>query len=1152
MPNKSYINVDGNTAAANVAYYMSEVAAIYPITPSSNMAELCDEWSASGKQNFNGMPLLVQQMQSEAGAAGAVHGSLTAGALTTTFTASQGLLLMIPNMYKIAGELLPCVFHVSARALATHALSIFGDHSDVMSCRMTGFNMLCSSSVQEAQDLAYISHISSLKSSLPFLHFFDGFRTSHEIQKIQELTKSQMDALIPHEEINKFKQRTLSPVSPCQRGTAQNPDIYFQNREACNTYYNNTYSIVKKSMDDFFNLTGRRYYPFEYYGDENAENVIVIMGSGSETVKEVLDHEKNVGVIVVKLYRPFFSKALVELLPKNCKNICVLDRTKESGAVYEPLCLDVISALQENNLKINVIGGRYGLGSKEFTPNCVKAVIDNMTSKTPKNHFTVGIDDDVTNLSLEIDPNYEISHQNKSLKFFGLGGDGTVSANKNAIKLIGEVSNKFTQGYFEYDSKKSGSLTISHLRISDEPIKSTYLVNKADFIAIHNFNFVARYKILHDLKNNGTVLLNTALSSCELSNHLPLDFKKQLANKNAKLYIINAQKLADEIGLNGKINTIMQSAFFKVSNLIDYSLAKQELKNMAKKTYMKKGEKIVEMNYKAIDLGENVELVDLSNLNLETDISYKKDATDNYYKTFIEPINRLGGNDLKVSSFSADGTVPTGTTKFEKRGIASKCPQWLSENCIQCGFCTTVCPHAALRSKLISKDNLQNKPESFKTINAIGEDNKEFCLQLSPLDCTGCGVCSQVCPAKNKALVMKDAQEVYKTEKENYNYFKQLDGETSKFPKHTVKGLQYHKPYFEFNYACAGCGETPYIKIATQLFGENMIIANATGCSSIYGGSAPACPYTKNKKGYGPSWANSLFEDNAEFGMGIKLAIKTQKANLISLVTTYLEENIDDNLKNLLNQFIENPNKLSNEICEEIISKLENQPSSPLKDKIIKHKNDFFKKSVWIIGGDGWAYDIGYGGLDHLLNSDIDVNILVLDSEVYSNTGGQSSKSTPRGSFAKFAFGGKSTKKKDLGMLAVNSKNCYVASIGLGANMQQTITAFKEAEAYNGPSIIIAYSPCVNHGFNMQNSQEEIKKAVQSGYWNLYRYNPTTDTLSLDSSEPTINYEDFLIGESRYSSLLKKSPEKAKELFEKAKQDAMQRYNELKKLANKN
>lgn len=1146
---KKFINVDGNAATSHIAYHFSEVAAIYPITPSSTMAELIDEWAQSGKKNLFDMPVRVEQMQSEAGAAGAVHGSLIAGALTSTFTASQGLLLMIPNMLKIAGELLPTVFHISARALATHALSIFGDHSDVMLCRSTGFAMLVSSSVQEAQDMALISHISSLKTSLPFLHFFDGFRTSHEVQKIEAIDEEILKQLTPYEDIDKFKNRCLNPSHPTQSGTAQNPDVFFQNREASNTYYQNAYATIENVMNDVSKVIGRKYLPMEYIGNPKAENIIVIMGSGCETVEETIEFFENVGLLKIRLYRPFNTQKFVSLIPKSAKMICVLDRTKECGSSYEPLALDVISALNEHNKNLKVIAGRYGLGGKEFDPACVKAIIDNMT-QNQKNHFTVGIDDDVTNLSLPIDNDFELQSKSIQLKFYGLGGDGTVSANKNSIKIIGENTNKFTQGYFEYDSKKSGSLTISHLRISDHPIKSTYTITKANFIAIHNFNFVARYNILSDLKNGGTVLLNTACNEKELNNCLPQNFKKELVFKNANLFIINAQKIAEEIGLGNKINTIMQSAFFKISNVIDFEQAKEYMKKYAEKTYGKKGENVVKTNFLAIEKGsEEITKVDLSVLDTSTGISYDKQTQDKYYRDYIEPINRLKGNELKVSNFSPDGKVPTDTTKFEKRGIASRLPCWLSENCIQCGMCVAVCPHSAVKVKLIDERDLVNKPDEFEVKNALGTTNKKYKIQVSPLDCTGCGVCANICPAKQKALEMKHASELLETEKHNFEYFEKLQSADSPFNKHTIKGLQFEKSYFEYNYACAGCGETPYIKIASQLFGENMIIANATGCSSIYGGSSPACPYSKNCKGYGPAWANSLFEDNAEFGMGMSFAIESNKARLIKLINEYLPQT-NGELKELLEKWLES-SSIDNNSVEKIVELLKLQAPNTLKDEILNRSDFLGKKSVWIIGGDGWAYDIGYGGLDQLLNSRQNVNVLVLDSEVYSNTGGQSSKSTPRGSFAKFAFGGKNTKKKDLGMLAISSKNCYVASVGLGANIAQTITAFKEAEEYDGPSIIIAYSPCVNHGFNMEQSQNEIKRAVASGYWNLYRYNPDKDELKLDSPKPTMSYEEFLMGETRYSSLAKKNPQKAKELFEMANQDAQIRYQKLESLINK-
>lgn len=1147
---KKYINVDGNTATANIAYLFSEVAEIYPITPSSNMSELIDEWAQTGRENLFGMPVRVEQLQSEAGVAGALHGSLATGVLSTTFTSSQGLLLMIPNMFKLAGEHLPAVFHVSARAVATHALSIFGDHSDVMACRTTGFNMICSSSVQEAQDMALVAHLSALKASLPFLHFFDGFRTSHEIQKIEAIDEQEIKKLIPYELIQKFKSQSLNPSHPHQQGTAQNPDVFFQNRETSNTAYGKVYEIVEQTMQEVGKLTGRNYTPFEYIGSPNATHILVMMGSGVETAIETLPSlDEKFGIVKVRLYRPFNSKAFVESLPKTTKTISVLDRTKESGANFEPLCLDVMSALNEHQLNIKVLGGRYGLGGKEFSPACVKAVFDNMASDNPKNHFTVGIVDDVTHLSLELDHNFEPKLNSVQLKFYGLGGDGTISANKNTIKIIGEKTDKYIQGYFEYDSKKSGSLTISHLRISDTPILSTYAIQKADFIAIHNFNFVARYDILDQLKQNGTVLLNTALNKDQLDDELPNVFKDKLIQKNAKFYIINAQKIADELNLNNKINTIMQAAFFKLSNVIDYDFAEKEMKKAVELTYGKKGDQTVKANFLAIERGANsIEQVDTSILTLKQTPVYEKQTDNEYYKNYIEPINRLKGNQLKVSAFSPNGKVPTDTTKYEKRGIASHLPEWIKENCIQCGYCTLVCPHAAIRSKVIAKESLENKPQSFETISAIGVQNCEYKIQVSPLDCTGCGVCANVCPALKKALVMRNASELMEKEKENFNYFETLSNQKTPFSKTTVKGIQFEKPYFEYNYACAGCGETPYIKIATQLFGEHMIIANATGCSSIYGGYSPACPYSKNQKGYGPAWANSLFEDNAEFGLGMSYAIEVEKAKLAKLIEEYLTILEDDNLKQLLNKWLEGPNTFTNDQAEELVEQILKQPDSEIKSKILLSKDYIAKKSVWIIGGDGWAYDINFGGIDHILSTNQNVNILVLDSEVYSNTGGQISKSTPRGSFAKFAFGGKKNKKKDLAMQAIVNGNCYVASIGLGANYQQTIKALTEAEAFDGPSLIIAYSPCVNHGYDMSRSQEMIKLAVQCGYWHLFRYNPITKNLEIDSPAPTASYEDFLLMQSRYSALLKKYPEKAKELFELSKKDAEERYQKLLKL----
>jgi pyruvate-ferredoxin/flavodoxin oxidoreductase len=1144
------IVVDGNTACANIAYFFSEMAQIYPITPSSGMAELADEWSKTGKLNLFDMPVRVEQMQSEAGVAGALHGSLAAGALSTTFTSSQGLLLMIPNMFKMAGELLPAVIHVSARAVSTHALSIFAEHSDVMACRSTGFAMLCASNVQEAQDMALVSHLSAINSSVPFLHFFDGFRTSHEIQKINTFSQEQLKSLVPHEKIKQFKDKALNPSHPHQQGTAQNPDIFFQNKEASNIVYNQVYDHVCNAMEQVNQLAGTKYAPYEYYGSPNAKYVLVMMGSGTETAIETLQHlPSDFGVVKVRLYRPFVASAFCNVLPKTVERICVLDRTKEPGATQEPLCQDVISALNQQGMYMMVVGGRYGLGSKEFTPACVKAVFDNLAGEKPKNNFTVGIVDDVTHTSLDLDNNFAPPSNSYSMLFYGLGGDGTISANKNSIKIIGQTTQKFVQGYFDYDSKKSGSLTISHLRVSDQPILSTYKVSDANLIAIHNFNFVARYNILNGLRQGGTVLLNTAVEPQMLDAKLPAFFKKALQQKQAKLFVIDAQKIAKELELGTKINTIMQSAFFRLCDFVDFEVAKNMLKDAASKTYAKRGEKVLQANHQAIEIGaSSLVEVDVAKFTLSNHQPTKKQTENEYYNNFVEPINSLEGNQLKVSEFNPNGSVPTNTTQFEKRGIASQIPAWISENCIQCGMCTLVCPHAAIRSVLVKEDDLSDTPDGFVTIAALGVPGARFKIQVSPLDCTGCGVCANVCPAMKKALEMVDMEQKLEQEKINWEYFSKLKQVQSNFNPNTVKGLQFEKPYFEYNYACAGCGETPYIKIASQLFGEHMMIANATGCSSIYSGSAPACPYTVNSKGRGPSWASSLLEDNAEFGLGMSFARDIEKAKLQKQFEQMLPSVTNEKLASLIKEWLEQPNSFSNQQADEMIELIKAEPDSQEKTQILSSSDFIAKKSVWIIGGDGWAGDIGYGGLEHLLATNQNVNVLVLDNEGYSNTGGQTSKSTPRGSQTKFSYGGKRTKKKDLGILSILNNNCYVASVGLGANMQQTITALKEAEQFDGPSIIIAYSPCVAHGYDMAQSQDQIKKAVKSGYWNLYRFNPHTQTLSIDSPPPSMSYEEFLMSEGRYTSIAKKFPEQAKQLFEQASADATNRYQMLIKL----
>lgn len=1133
------------------------------------MAEYIDEWAAQGRKNLFNQVVQVQEMQSEAGAAGAVHGSLAAGALTSTFTASQGLLLMIPNMYKIAGELLPTVFHVSARTLATHALSIFGDHSDVMSCRQTGFALLASGSVQEAEDMALVAHLSTLESSVPFLHFFDGFRTSHEIQKIEKIEYEEMAKLVNWDKVKAFRNRALNPEHPHQSGTAQNPDIFFQNREAANKFYDALPAIVEKEMQKVSALTGRHYELFNYEGPEDATNVIVIIGSGSEAVHETVDalnkEGRKVGVLKVHLYRPFSAKHFLSKLPKTIKTLSVLDRTKETGALGGPLYLDVRTALVEAGRNdVNVLGGTYGLGSKEFTPTMIKAVFDNAEKAEPKNHFTVGIVDDVTFSSLELGELYEAAPEgNVSCMFYGLGSDGTVGANKNSIKIIGDHTELYAQGYFAYDSKKSGGLTISHLRFGKNSIRSTYQIDAANFVACHNPAYVTMYDMLAPLKKNGVFLLNCQWSEEELEERLPASMKRALAAKNVRFYTINAIKLAAEVGMGNRINTIMQAAFFKLADVIPYEDADKYMKEYAKKTYGKKGDAIVKKNWDAIDIAisglKKVEIPAAWANSTQGAEPVHVEATDYFYNV-IKPILKQEGNSLPVSAFSPDGFVPTSTTKFEKRGIAVNVPEWQIDKCIQCNQCALVCPHAVIRPFLVKEET--ETPESFATKKAIGKNlaGYNFRIQISPMDCTGCGNCADVCPAKEKALLMKplDSQ---RHQEENWEYAMNLPRPEVTLNKTMVKDSQFLQPLFEFSGACAGCGETPYVKLITQLFGDRMIIANATGCSSIYGGSSPTVPYTVNEKGHGPAWANSLFEDNAEFGFGMNLALNQRRAKLADKVEALKEAHSDKaELAEACEAWLKGMHNAeeSKAASEKLLSLIESEKEScPACKAVYEDKDILVKKSVWIVGGDGWAYDIGYGGLDHVIAQNQDVNILVLDTEVYSNTGGQSSKSTPTGAVAKFAAAGKRTKKKDLGMMAMSYGYVYVAQVAMNANPAQLLKAMNEAEAYPGPSLVIAYSPCINHGINMGKSQETMKRAVAAGYWNLYRYNPLLaeqgkNPLTIDSKDPSESYQDFIRSEVRYTSLLKTFPDTAEVLFDHAQKDAEERLARYKKLASDN
>ena len=1169
---KKFVTCDGNWAAAHIAYLFSEHAAIYPITPSSTMAEYVDEWAAQGKKNLFGETVKVTEMQSEGGAAGAVHGSLQAGALTTTFTASQGLLLMIPNMYKIAGELLPTVFHVSARALASHALSIFGDHQDVMACRQTGFAMLASASVQEALDMAAVAHLSTIKSSVPFLHFFDGFRTSHEIQKIELIDEEALKGMISTKSLAKFRAKALSPDAPVTRGTAQNADVYFQAREACNQYYDIVPDVVARYMGEISELTGREYRPFDYYGADDAENVIVAMGSVTETIKETIDYMdaqgKKVGVLIVRLYRPFSAKYFMKALPKSVKRIAVLDRTKEPGSLGEPLFLDIKALFQGVENAPLVVGGRYGLSSKDTTPAQIVSVYENLEHAEPKDGFTIGIVDDVTFKSLPQKEEFSIVKPGTTeCKFFGLGSDGTVGANKNTIKIIGDNTPKYCQAYFDYDSKKSGGYTCSHLRFGDLPIKAPYLVGTPDFVACHVPSYLTKYDVLKGIKENGTLLLNSLWDEEETLKRIPDHVKAIIGKKNITLYIINATKIAAEIGLGGRTNTILQSAFFKITGIIPYEEAVGYMKKAIVKSYGKKGEHIVNMNYAAVDRGGEYTKVEVpaewKDITAKFENPNKDRLAPDFVKHIADIVNAQAGDTLPVSVFNeyVDGTIPAGTTAYEKRGVAVNVPEWQADKCIQCNNCAFVCPHAAIRPFLLTDEEAAAAPAGVKLQQgkAVFKDYK-FGISVSVLDCTGCGNCADVCPSKEKALVMKPLG-TQEAEQRNFDWLHAHVGYKDNVQPKTgnIKNAQFAQPLFEFSGACAGCGETPYIKTITQLFGDHMMVANATGCSSIYGASFPAAPYCKNNEGHGPAWANSLFEDFCEFGLGMKLGSDRARMTVAKLMEQGLSCTCcTDEMKALFTQWLENKNdaKITREVADKLIPLCEGCGCDVCKG-LVEYKTFIPARSQWIIGGDGASYDIGYGGLDHVLASGENVNILVLDTEVYSNTGGQSSKATPAGAIAKFAASGKRVRKKDLGMMAMSYGYVYVAQVAMGASPAQYFNAIKEAEAYDGPSLVIAYAPCINHGLKagMGLSQKEEKLAVECGYWHLYRYNPALEgtdknPFTLDSKEPDWSkFQDFLKGEVRFASLYKMYPDSAEELLQKTEEFARIRLENYKKLA---
>ena len=1174
---KRMMTIDGNTAAAHVAYAFTDVAAIFPITPSTTMAEVVDEWAAQGKKNIFGQTVNVVEMQSEAGAAGAFHGSLQAGALTSTFTASQGLLLMLPNMYKVAGELLPGVFHVSARAIASQALSIFGDHQDVMAARMTGCVMLAAGSVQEVADLAPVSHLSAIKGRLPFVNFFDGFRTSHEIQKVEVLDYEDYAEMLDREALKEFRSRALTPNNPVTRGTAQNSDIYFQTREASNKFYNDIIPIVEEYMAKMEEKTGRSYGLFNYYGAEDAKEIIVAMGSVTEAIEETIDElnarGEKYGLVKVHLFRPFSVEHLLKVIPQSVEKICVIDRTKEPGCNGEPLYLDVCSAFYGKENAPKIVGGRYGLASKDVTPSDIKAVFDNLKKENSKNFFTVGIEDDVTFTSIPVEDELRIATPGTvRCKFWGLGSDGTVGANKQAIKIIGENTDKYVQAYFAYDSKKSGGVTMSHLRFGDTPIRSTYLIDEADYIACHVQAYVNQYDLLKGLKKGGNFVLNTIWNEEEIERKLPAKMKRYIAENEINFYTVNATKIASEIGLGRRINMIMQSAFFKLAEIIPQEEATEYLKASIKKAYGKKGDKVVNMNYEAVEAGMN------SLVKINVPESWKtateeakvetKEVTD-FVKNIMNPMNALEGDKLPVSAFNGleDGTFPAGTAAYEKRGVATDVPEWNMSKCIQCNQCAFVCPHACIRPVLVTDEELAKAPAGFETKKATGKTlaGLNYRIQVSTLDCTGCNNCVDICPAPGKALEMKPLGTQVETEVANWDFSvsKEVSNKEHLTPGKTVKDSQFKQPLIEFSGACAGCGETPYIKLVTQLFGDRMMIANATGCSSIWGGSAPSTPYTKNHEGKGPAWANSLFEDNAEFGYGMFLAADQMRKKIASNMESLISMDIAEEYKEVFKNWLENKDngelsKVHSREVEAILAEnnIENEEAKVLVEEIKERADFLVKRSQWILGGDGWAYDIGYGGLDHVLASGQDVNVLVFDTEIYSNTGGQSSKSTPAAAMAKLAASGKKTKKKDLGRMMMSYGNVYVAQVAIGADKNQVVKAMLEAEAHNGPSIIIAYSTCISHGLKkgMGFSIRNMDEAVKAGYWHLYRYNPELkeegkNPFSLDSKEPQGSFRDFIMDQVRYSAIAKQFPEQAEELFQMTEEHARQKYAELKKLA---